>query len=290
MHAPAPPRSGGHVRTALLAGAVTVLVTMLVGGCSGAPSGTPSAPPPLRHFTTLGELGQAAGAQMRLDKTAKITITGGASGGQVQASTTGEGVLRYEQAGPSLQLNERVVPNGSPSPTELGLIVLPDQAYVKPPANIGLSMPPGKSWLQVRQGATDPVSQQFGQLVRSVRDNADPTQSFSQFGDAASIAETADDTLDSVPTVRYKIHVDIAKAAERQPDPALKQALQDSAQKGMTSVDSMLWVDARNRPLRVLLQQPLPSGQGVFTVDARYRDWGQPVQITAPPADQVVPS
>jgi hypothetical protein len=25
-------------------------------------------------------------------------------------------------------------------------------------------------------------------------------------------------------------------------------------------------------------------------VDARYRDWGQPVQIAPPPADQVAPS
>jgi hypothetical protein len=58
----------------------------------------------------------------------------------------------------------------------------------------------------------------------------------------------------------------------------------------VSTVESSLWLDARNHPLRVLLAQPLPAGQGTYTVDARYREWGQPVQISAPPADQVAPS
>ena len=278
--------------------ALAVLVALLAG-CGGRPTPAAPAPPappvapappaPLPRYATLTELGAATGAQMTADRTARITVTGGTSGGPVQANTTGDGAISFDPVGPSMQITERVQPSGAPAVEELTLVVLPDQVYVKPPAGAGIPVPPGKSWLRIQPNATDPISQQFGQLAQSVRANADPTRGFTQFGDAATIVSSAEEPLDGVRAVRYQIRVDVAKAAAQETDPALKQQLQQTAQ-NMGTVDSALWLDERNRPLRVLLQQPLGAGQGTYTVDARYRDWGQPVQITPPPADQIAPS
>lgn len=227
---------------------------------------------------------------MKADRTAKIMVNGGTSGGSVQASTVGNGAISFDPAGTAMAITERVQAPGASKPVELTLVVLPDQAYVKPPIEAGYPLPAGKSWLRVQPNAPDPASQQFGQLVESVRANADPTQSFTQFGDAATIVQSAEETLDGVRTVRYQIRVDVAKAAAQERNAALKQELQQSVSSGMSTVDSSLWLDDHNRPLRVLLQQALPAGQGTYTVDARYREWGQPVLITPPPADQVASS
>jgi hypothetical protein len=281
--------AGAGPFTALLCAGAALLAgcASLLGGCASGPP-TPT-PPPLTTYTSLAQLGTATGNQMKADRTAKITVTGGTSGGATVASTTGDGAISFDPAGPSMQLTERLQTAGA-APAELGIIVLPDQAYVKPPADPGAPATPGKPWLRIQDGAGDPVSQQFASLVQSVRANADPTQSFTQFGDAASIVGAAEDPLDGVRAIRYSIRVDVTKAAAQEDDPALKQSLEQTARNGMTTVDSSLWLDAWNHPLRVLLRQQLPGGQGIYTVDARYRDWGQPVQIGPPPADQVAPS
>lgn len=276
------PRGAGPAVTAMLAAAL--LSTALLAGCGSPPA---LAPPPLVTYTSLAQLGTATGNQMKADRTAKITVTGGTSGGATVTNTTGDGAIRFDPAGPSMQLTERIQAAGSP-PAELGIIVLPDQAYVKPPADP--SAPGGKPWVRIQDGASDPVSEQFASVVQSVRANADPTQSFTQFGDAASIVGAAEDPLDGVRAIRYSIRVDVLKAATQENDPSLKQSLEQTAQKGMATVDSSLWLDAWNHPLRVYLRQQLPGAGGTYTVDARYRDWGQPVQIAPPPPDQVAPS
>jgi hypothetical protein len=263
MHRPAPLRRAPRgAAAAPLTVAAGLLATLLAGCGAGTPAGPPA--PPLVKYTTLAQLGTATGTQMKADRTAKLTVTGGSSGGPAQATTNGDGAISFDPTGSSMRLTEQVQPAGTPTPLELGFVVLPDQAYVKPPPGVGFPIPPGKSWLRIQPNATDPVSQQFGQLVQALRANADPTLSFTR--------------------------VDVAKAAAQAQDPTVAQSLRQTVQNGVSTVESSLWLDARNHPLRVLLAQPLPAGQGTYTVDARYREWGQPVQISAPPADQVAPS
>lgn len=271
-----------------------LLLTALLTGCGGATEETaapaaPSAPAadaPLPRYATLAELGAATAAQQKIDKTAKIALNGGLSG-QTQSALTGEGALRYDEAGAAMQITQRIQAGGG-TPQELELVVLPDTAFIRPPLSSSAGMPPGKTWLRIRPTATDPASVQFNQMIQAIRDNADPTKSFAQFGDAITIVDAAEEQLDGQRTMRYKLRVDLVRAADRQPDPALKQNLQQSVQTGLTTLEYTLWVDAQNRLSRVLVDQPLPQNQGTFTLDARYRDWGQPVQIDPPPADQVL--
>jgi hypothetical protein len=271
----------------LLVAAVSVAT---LAGCSGgaaeapAPS-APAADAPLPKYATLADLGAATAAQQKIDKTAKITLNGGLAG-QSQSGLTGDGVLRFDDAGASMQITQRIQAGGG-TPQELELVVLPDDAWIRPPAGPA-GLPPGKTWLRIKPTATDPVSAQFNQMIQAIRDNADPTKSFAQFGDAISIVETAEEPLDGLRTMRYKLRVDLAKAADRQPDAGLKKSLQDSVQSGLATLDYTLWIDAQNRLARVLVDQPLPRNGGTFSLDARYRDWGQPVQIDPPPADQVL--
>ena len=289
-------RAGSRLATLMLP-----LLAVAVTGCGGSgdeDSGNTAAPPtaaspapsaPLPKFNSPDELGSATAAQQKLDKTARITVTGGQTNqaGQPQSTINGDGSLRYDDAGPTMQLSEKVESGGG-TPMQLGLVVLPDVAFVRPPPNAGVTLPAGKTWMRIDPSSSDPVTKQFGQLVAAVRDNADPTKAFAQFGDAVTITESTQEQLEGSPSVRYRLRVDMAKAAENQTDPTLKQNLRQSVQSGLTTLDYTLWVDAQNRLARVLVDQPLPQDQGTFTLDAHYRDWGQPVQIDQPPADQVL--
>lgn len=272
--------------------AALLIGTISIGGLAGCSGGDPEPPSaasapapdaPLPKYATVVDLAAASAAQQKIDKTAKITLTGGQGG---QGALTGDGSLRYDEAGAAMQIVQRIQAGGG-APQELELVLLPDDAFLRPPPGTS-GLPAGKTWLRFKPNATDAKSVAFNQSIQAIRNNADPTKSFAQFGDAISITDAAEDQLDGLRTMRYKLRVDLAKAAERQPDPALKKSLQDSAQTGLTTLEYTLWVDAQNRLARVLVDQPLPGAQGTFSLDARYRDWGQPVQIDPPPADQVL--
>ena len=294
---PSPPAPRPRAPRALAPSALLLIAT-LVAGCGGADDGpaasavtpdaaAPAPDAPLPRYTTLIEIGQATAAQQKIDKTARISLNGGLDR-QTGSGLSGEGTLRYDDAGVAMQTTQKIQPAGGGAPQELALVVLPDSAYFRPPAGGTFGLPPGKSWVHIRPTATDPTSVQFNQIVQAIRDNADPTKSFAQFGDAITITDAAEEQLDGQRTMRYKLAVDLVKAAERQPDPELKKDLQLSVRSGQSSLEYTLWLDARNRLSRVLLVQPLPQNQGTSTLDARYLDWGEPVRIDPPPADQVL--
>jgi hypothetical protein len=266
------------MRRSLPAAVLAVLLAATVGTACGAPP----PPPPLPRYASVTDLGTAIGNQLKKDKTTKINLVQTMTGGDPQPNANVEQVLDYAPGGLSVQLDTRAQPPGAPAPLESTTVVLPDQAYVKPPPGFGL--PAGKSWIRIPEDSPQPWMQQLIGQVRMVRQSADPTASFTEFGQAAAITESAEDTVNGTRAIRYKVRVDMAKAAEAQSDPALRDRM-----RSVPSVDTTLWLDAQNRLLRMLIQQPTGDG-GTLSLDARYRDWGVPVDIRPPPPDQVVDS
>jgi hypothetical protein len=254
-----------------------------LAGCGGDDAPAVRALP---KYVSLTELGAATANQQKIDKTATISLNGSLKA-RTESTITGEGALRYDAEGPAMQLTQKIEAGGG-TPTELGLVVLPNTAFVRPPAEGPSALPDGKTWIKIDPDAEDAKSKEFAQLVQAIRDNADPTRSFTQFGDAITVAESAEEALDGVPTMRYVLRVDLAKAAEQQHDPIMKKSLEQSVEGGLATLDYQLWLDASNRLTRVLVSQVLPDDQGEFTLDTRYRDWGKPVQITEPPADEIL--
>src|SRR5439155_10470006 len=140
---------------------------------------------------------------------------------------SGGGVCCYDTAGSASRICYQVQSVGV-TPVHLGVVVLPDVAFVRPPPNAGVTLPEGKTWVRIAPTSTDPVSKQFGPLVAAIRDNADPTKSFAQFGDAITIVDSAEEQLEGSAAVRYRLKVDMVKAVEHQADPAIKQNLQQT--------------------------------------------------------------
>lgn len=88
----------------------------------------------------------------------------------------------------------------------------------------------------------------------------------------AGIVSAGQNRLDTLPVNHYRLEFDAAKAPELFPE--------------LAGVPAELWLDAAQRPARFAVEVPGPATglKGTTT----YHGWGEPVDIQAPPADQVV--
>jgi hypothetical protein len=259
---------------------------MLVGLLAGCAQPEPvvSGPAPMAKFSSLAQLRDAVTTREKADKTAKMTIGGGVDG-QPDQDFNGVGVLSLDEGGTSMQFAEQVQRPGA-DPAEVRLVVQPSAVFLKPPA--GTVMPLRKSWMQLGPTTSDPFYRRFLPMATALRTYADPQAFFGQYGDAINITNSVEEPIDGARAVRYDLHADVARAAAgNQPNPAIGRALRDSLTAGLTGVDLKIWLDEDNRPLRTLIEQPLPGVPGRYNLDSHYNSWGKSVYIGAPDPIQV---
>jgi hypothetical protein len=212
-------------------------------------------------------------------RTVKVRMTG--TGENV--TTDGAGVLRYTDTGVEMSFRMKTPGAGG----EVSMIVLGDGAYLKMPSDQRLG---AKPWLKIGKSGDDPVSKLFGSLIDTARNSASVDAITEQAGQAGSIRSTAPDTVDGVTATRYELSVDVAKAADTVKDKMIKTGFRTMVEQGVKAVDTTLWVDGDNLPIKVVTEQPTLGAQGSTSrvrMTIRYSDWGAPVEITAPSPSEV---
>lgn len=274
-----------HRRIPLLTALSSLLAVLVVGcGASGGPTTSADSAPP-KHYASLAELGSAITARQQTDRTASVSMNGAIG----PVTLSGEGAVRVDAGGTSMRFSQDAEQDDKPlTSQEYAMVAIGDQVYAKPPAGPGWpALTPGKPWLKVSEKSANPAIALLGQQVQSMLQSVSPAQTFSKLGPALTLVDTADEALGGTPTARYTIRMDLVKAAQLRTDPAAKRQLTSAIAQGVNTVDSTLWLDSQDRILRSQSQQPLSNGQDAYNVDFRYHDWGQPVDIAAPPPGQV---
>jgi hypothetical protein len=92
------------------------------------------------------------------------------------------------------------------------------------------------------------------------------------------------ETVGGVDTTHYTGTFSVADAAKQ-----LTPDLQQKVQGELSQVKDMkfdAWIDAQNLPRKIVMTGAT-GGKGTFTMTALFKSFNQPVQISAPPADQV---
>jgi hypothetical protein len=108
---------------------------------------------------------------------------------------------------------------------------------------------------------------------------------------SSDVTTVGPDTIRGVATTHYHALLDLGKAIDQAKvppslRPSLKQALSLFGNESSIPVD--IWVDAASRVRRLTETMNLP-GVGAFSTTIDLYDFGVPVNVVAPPADQVAP-
>jgi hypothetical protein len=149
-----------------------------------------------------------------------------------------------------------------------------------------------KPWVRINPDGTDPFSQVLGGSLTQVVAQNDSARTIEQIRRAGTLVKSEHTQLAGRSATHYWIDVELAKLGGELPagvDAAVVKQLQGKVSK----LDLELWLDDGARPEQVLIDlSPMlaaagaPAGSGAkITTD--YSAWGAPVDVEAPPPDQV---
>ncbi|WP_255638167.1 hypothetical protein [Amycolatopsis sp. DSM 110486] len=170
--------------------------------------------------------------------------------------------------------------------------------YLKIPPGEASQIGTDKPWIKITPGASDPLSQAMSGTLGSTSQASDPTELLDRIAEAGQILSSDQTTLDGEKVNHYKMDLDLDKALDQftVSMPAAARAKVDQQLKGKhVMLPAELWVDKNQLPREITfdetaLMQAAGAGAGttgIGKVTLKYSDWGAPVTITAPPADQV---
>jgi lipoprotein LprG len=237
--------------------ATAALALALSAGCGGG-SGSGSATADGGDLTKANFASEVTKAQSAAE-TAHLEAKVGASGQQM--SMSGDMRMRKQDLAFDLAMT------GGAMGGEARFILVDQVVYAKMP---GLSQ--GDKYIKVDMAKGDnPAAQMFQQMMSQF----DPSKTFQGFKAATQVQERGTQEIDGVETTRYAVTVDTRKALKAQ---GMDQQVPSGQMPKTIKYD--VWVDADN-----LVRKLVMNVQG-NSVDMTLSQWGEPVEITAPPANQ----
>jgi hypothetical protein len=225
--------------------------------------------------TNLAALAQQIGERTAETNTAHMTMTMDVAGQKMDA----EADVEFSSDDIAMSMNMTL-----PGEGDMAMVLLDGIMYVQSPEPIE----PGKSWLKIDPNGNDPMSKALGSSFDEMRKNADPRAAIDQLKEAGKITSQEEAELNGEQTTHYTILVDFEKLVAQQNNPEAKKAAE------MLEVKEFpveLWVNEDGLPMRMTMDMPMTdpsSGQSTSAkIQADYTNWGEPVEIAAPPANQI---
>lgn len=284
------------VRVGLCVAAIAAAGVAIAGCGTASTFGSPSTTPSASASTTSSGSGTAAAANAietaytstTSAGTAKIAMTMAMSGTQFQGmsfNASATGAMDFAHKTGDLTTNMMG--------TDIETRYLDGVEYVQVPNN-WLSQSGGKPWVKFDMNGQ---AGSLGGLTNATF--TDPSQVLSYLrGMGGNITDDGPATVDGTPTTHYTAELtidDLAKNENLSQDQVaqLRQLLGDGP------VPMQLWVDGQNRLRQMTYAQSMnigafmgqSSGSGSGSVSTsmtmKLSDFGTPVNVTAPPADQV---
>ncbi|MGW4519830.1 hypothetical protein [Amycolatopsis sp. NPDC004378] len=237
-------------------------------------------------FTDAIQLASASKQGTEKSKSAKFTMEGSAGGQTLSAS----GAMAFDGANTKFSMTM----TAAGETTEMRMV---DKVmYIKLPADQAKQMGTDKSWAKISADGTDPISQAMGAAMSQSAEQSDPSKILDQVSKAGRIISSDQTELNGQQVNHYKVELDVAKAIDQftgQVPAAQRDKLTEMLKGKDLKIPAELWLDKDNLPVQVTMDQgPMmqamgaPAGDAKFTM--KYSDWGTQVDVTAPPAEQVV--
>jgi hypothetical protein len=269
------------MRRTILAVCGAVAALTAVTACGTTTTGGTAAPnTPRPAVTSLDELAHLVASRTASAHTAHVALHIDAAGVAVAAN----GQVDLEGAASRLQMDMTV-----PSLGQLDMVLIGDTMYMKLPQSL---VHTAKPWIKVDPNGTDPVSKALAAVTSQEKQSFDPSQMLNQMASVGTITGHSADTVAGERVTKYTASVDTAKLmTSKSVSPQLRQMLSGNGVRLPAHVPYTVWVNSNDLPVKFSLTENVTvQGQAKqITVTGTYTDWGKPVTITAPAADQVGP-
>ena len=289
-------------RPHLLFAALAAVLALVAAGCGGSSVGVPE----LTSFTTAANTSSSADTarfalelKMSMPGTDK-TLSFGAEGGfdtpQQRADLTFDlSSLADVFKSVGSAFGGTVKGDlGSASDWKLHAIQDGDTAYIQFPL-LAKDLPAGKTWIKGDakdlSGANTGQMGQFGSFA-----GTDPKDVFSILkAVSGSIDAVGSEQIRGVDTSHYRATLDVNKIEQMVPADkreSLGGLVQAAAQAGLSDIPIDIWIDADQRVRKLSFdidaKQPGTNESAKASFDLELYDYGKPLEIQLPPADQVV--
>lgn len=161
---------------------------------------------------------------------------------------------------------------------QLEMLLVDGQIYMSFPPELGL--PVDKPWLTVDPEGGDPISQAFGAMSEQMVDSAALQRKLAEQAELIAVEELGSDTADGVAVTKYRITLSADDLVEFMEIPGTEGMSAENAP--FDEAEYTLWLDSG------FLLRKLEAGlDGLKYMDMRFFGFGEPVDVEAPPADQV---
>jgi hypothetical protein len=284
-----------HARTAgspLYAAGATAILAAALAGCAAASSGTAATSPSTRAATAPSALDAVrlaskttSGASsftgtMSLQATAKT----GSSSQDVSMTAT-----MAEQLHPSLLAQVQIgtlSAAGSTMPGGLDEIVDPSTLYLKW-SFLTQELHLAKPWLEIpvstlSKGTGINLSQLFSQATSS-----SPLNESQMLAGATNVRRVGTGTIDGVAVTEYTGTLSLDKGISYLSGSARAQVQKEITAAGLTSATFTVWVDGQNTMRKAVIHEN--GSELTETITVTINTLNQPVNISAPTADQTSP-
>ncbi|MGP4024621.1 LppX_LprAFG lipoprotein [Actinomadura sp. 3N407] len=164
-------------------------------------------------------------------------------------------------------------------------ILLGGHIYIKLPSVAGGGTS-GKPWIKM---SVDEIGKKtgisFDKLLQQSQ-QMDPVQNTKLLTASKDVREVGKENVDGVETTHYTGTYRVEDAVAKLPPESQEMYRKGAALSGMGNMHFDLWVDDRQLPRKMAMKSQ-QTADGAMNMTIKYRDFGKPVQITAPPESQV---
>ncbi len=279
--------------------AITTAAVLALSACGGEkqPGAAAPAPAPSEQKSLLsaplGDPIQLAALTRESTKKAKsFKMTMESVAGTEKNTVTGQGVYDGDNTEFSMVMDD--------VSKKVEVLFVDNAFFFKLGADDKAELKTDKAYVKISADGQDPISQLLGKMMSKAVKDSDPSRTLEQVSKAGKITKSDQVELNGQLTNHYVVEIEAEKvialiAGEAGvPFPADVQQKIDAKLKGKNvTIPTELWLNADQLPLQVVSDQTAfvkamgAPGDGVAKTTVKYTDWGSPVDITAPPADQV---
>ena len=169
-----------------------------------------------------------------------------------------------------------VLPAGMPgAPTTISFVGEGSVLYVQTPVGLGGAV----RWAKIDAG-------ELSGATGGLPSGTNPLDSFDQLQAVGrEIEDLGEEEVRGTTTTRFRTALDPAKILAQLPEE--RRAAAEATLGQMSEIPVEVWLDDEDRPRRQRMQFALPDG-GSMSITIEAFDFGKPVVIELPPADQVV--